>query len=225
MTAGRFDQPGARTPRCRGPRGSVSRRTIDFATPCLSKVGPEQFEAQSGSNRRPLTCHASALPAELRAQWEPGKCSYEFVVSCPVDLALLIVPRRADTKAHRGPTDRHLEGEEVTRVELLAVRGDRIDLAAVYPRWMNPSGPRRHRLHRTVTTSPSRTAHLHWMRINLGRRSKTRSYGASCVGRETTTPDTTAALVIAASAIAPFWFVVSSSNTTHPSERLGQAVS
>ena len=62
----------------------------------------------------------------------PGsrKCSYELVVPCPMNLAPLIVPRRRYAKAHGRSTDRHLEREEIAGVELLAVRGYRIDLPA-----------------------------------------------------------------------------------------------
>jgi len=49
------------------------------------------------------------------------------------------------------------------------------------------------------------------MRHKRSPRSRIKSYRASITGRDTTKPRLAASFAIAASAIAPFWFVVSSS--------------
>jgi hypothetical protein len=72
---------------------------------------------------------------------------------------------------------------------------------------------------------PSHTAHLHCTRIRRpGDRGSDRKVRLASA-REMMIPSTVAAFAIAASAIAPFWFVVSSCNNTNDSDRVGQNVS
>src|SRR4029077_9493107 len=82
---------------------------------------------QSGSNRRPLACHASALPAELWAL-ELSKCSAELELTRPVDACLLGAPAGRQPQLNRSSTDGKLVREEETGIELLAVSSDDVDL-------------------------------------------------------------------------------------------------
>ena len=60
--------------------------TVRFDSPDCSKISVrmEKWWTQSGSNRRPLACHASALPAELWAHQN----GWEFW--CPVHIQIRI---------------------------------------------------------------------------------------------------------------------------------------
>src|SRR5437868_5892943 len=54
---------------CRGPSSpcGLRRGSLRYERACLAEAGAacEGWWSQAGSNRRPLACHASALPAEL----------------------------------------------------------------------------------------------------------------------------------------------------------------
>src|SRR5437879_5811976 len=56
-------------PACRGPPSpcGLRRGSLRYEGACLAEAGAacEGWWSQAGSNRRPLACHASALPAEL----------------------------------------------------------------------------------------------------------------------------------------------------------------
>jgi hypothetical protein len=80
VKATRVPRRGARRPWSRRrPRRGVD---VSAARPAVT---PVSFEwSQPGSNRRPLACHASALPAELWPHERP-QSSLEIEVLCPVD--------------------------------------------------------------------------------------------------------------------------------------------
>src|SRR5450755_3141720 len=54
-----------------------SRFTLRLLRGCATRSPKgEAWWSQAGSNRRPLACHASALPAELWPQWRRGTLPY-----------------------------------------------------------------------------------------------------------------------------------------------------
>jgi hypothetical protein len=77
--------------------------------------------SQPGSNRRPLACHASALPAEL---WplEPGQCSREIKIIRPVNPSGLVVPRSTDPKLNCRPAVYTIDRNQEAAIELGAER-------------------------------------------------------------------------------------------------------
>ncbi len=62
----------------------------------------------------------------------------------------LIVPTRPEAKLDGGPGDRHLMGQQVAAIEILAVRRDRIDLTCLVPTMNEAVSP---------TTAPSSADH------------------------------------------------------------------
>src|SRR5207244_7582245 len=67
----------------------TSLRGTSRACPAEACEASEGWWSQAGSNRRPLACHASALPAELwprRSQaWSLGPCSRKPWATCGGD--------------------------------------------------------------------------------------------------------------------------------------------
>src|SRR3984893_622016 len=62
---------------CRGPSSpfGLRRGTLRYERACRAEAGVacEGWWSQAGSNRRPLACHASALPAELWPLKDPAR--------------------------------------------------------------------------------------------------------------------------------------------------------
>src|SRR5947209_3001485 len=76
------------------PRG-LRRGSLRYEGACLAEAGVacEGWWSQAGSNRRPLACHASALPAEL---WPLN------VTSAPWATRVAAAARAASPRAARG---------------------------------------------------------------------------------------------------------------------------
>jgi hypothetical protein len=136
---------------------------------------------------------------------EGRKSSAEFVIPGPVDQTPLVVASRAKPKLNGCPIDRHRRWEEIARVELGAVRGDDVDLALLVRASDEPirAAPEADAIDERDLGSSNRPLALDAQ--EPGRQIKGQVVGCvMCKDRDTMTPSSTAALVIAASAIAPF---------------------
>jgi hypothetical protein len=167
-----------------------------------------------GARTRDLLAASQTL-SQLSYGPELPKCSLEFVRGSPVDSKILVVLCARDAQANLPPSSELSVREEIAAVKFGAVRSVSIDLvAAVLPR-TKAFGPApagiaaddydvvfERRPLALNSTQPSTEIEDEIVAAALGD------------GLYTSTPSSTAASVIASSAIVPFWFVVITDNDT-----------